>query len=992
MLRASRIVLWGLCPSLMAALLLCAAQSSAQDDKDKKEGPEFRPHADVLKDFKRVTAPNDEKSLYTIWVREKDSQMFAELPSSFASDRYFIALTIASGERYAGLQSGDLYVYWRRYDKRLALIAPNVGVRSTGDDESKASVKRLFTDRVLLDVPIETIGPGGGPVIDMDQLLIEQSHLLLGRPIIDQRLKRVYSIKSAKAFPNNVELAFEVPTVPDPLDRFDPQRQVKVEPPQSGRLQTLHYSISRIDASPGYKPRLADQRVGYFSTVYVDLGKISDEETRIRYINRWHLEKRESKLKLSPPKKPITFYIEHTTPVLYRRWVREGILSWNKAFEKVGLADAIEVVYQDPKAGADGYMDKDPEDVRWNFVRWLNNDEGTAIGPSRVDPTTGEILDADIILTDGWIRYYNKMFSDVVPQTAIEGMNPQTLAWLAQHPDWDPRILNAEPAQRPAVRAFLQRQARLPYSGHPLGQVDASFIGDNEYDGLLGRTSQINGLCLAAQGMAFDVALMRMHLAVADGADDALTDAAGDDKDKKDEPKKDEPKKEEKNLIDDMPEEFVGPLLAHLVAHEVGHTLGLRHNFKGSSQFTLAEINSDKVKGKQPLAASVMDYTPVNINLKGGEIQGDYAMTGIGPYDMWAIEYGYSFDDDLKPILARVAEPELQYATDEDTIGPDPLARRYDFSKNPLDYAQEQMRLAAYHRERLIEKFVKDGQSWDRARRGYELTLRLQDRVVATMANWVGGAFVYRDKKGDKNARPPINVVPVQQQRDALKFVIDNTFRDEAFGLTPEIVNHMTVDKWYDDEGMRTVFLDPTWPVHDKIMAFQGTILTQLMNPTMLERVYDNEFRVPSQDDSVTLPELLTTLRGAIWSELDKRPEGQFTARRPMVSSLRRNLQLEHVKRLIDLSLPGQSFAVALKPISELATVELREIRGKIDQILTQDADKLDPYTKAHLGETKERITKALDAQYIYNAKDIGGGARTLIQVIGQPEQQVPTE
>ena len=165
-----------------------------------------------------------------------------------------------------------------------------------------------------------------------------------------------------------------------------------------------------------------------------------------------------------------------------------------------------------------------------------------------------------------------------------------------------------------------------------------------------------------------------------------------------------------------MPEPFIGPLLAELVVHEVGHTLGLRHNFKSSSAYTLAEINSKVFKGTKVTAGSVMDYLPININVESGEIQGDYCMNGIGPYDFWAIEYGYSHSDDLKPILERVAEPGLAFATDEDTIGPDPLARRYDFSKNPLDYAKNQLRLAAYHRKRIVEKFVKDGESWGRRR------------------------------------------------------------------------------------------------------------------------------------------------------------------------------------------------------------------------------------------------------------------------------------
>ena len=130
------------------------------------------------------------------------------------------------------------------------------------------------------------------------------------------------------------------------------------------------------------------------------------------------------------------------------------------------------------------------------------------------------------------------------------------------------------------------------------------------------------------------------------------------------------------------------------------------------------------------------DYAPVNIRLDEGEVQGDWAMSGIGAYDMWAIEYGYTFAPKPDAILARVAEPELAYATDEDTSGPDPFARRYDFSKKPLEYAQSQMNLAVYHRDRILQKFVKKGDSWAKASRGYNITLSLQTRSLSMLANW----------------------------------------------------------------------------------------------------------------------------------------------------------------------------------------------------------------------------------------------------------------
>ncbi|MEM9589015.1 MAG: DUF5117 domain-containing protein, partial [Planctomycetota bacterium] len=374
------------------------------------------------------------KGLFNVWKRDKDAQVLVELPKNFTTKRYFIALTVGSGDRYAGLQAGDLVVQWRQYDERLAMIAPNLTVRASGDAEAKASVKRLFTDKVILDVPMVAKGPTGGPVIDMDALLVGNASRFFGRSVrvTNTRLRKIQSVK---VFPKNVEIAFEIVG-------------------QNGQLQTLYYSFSEVPtASSGFRPRKADERVGYFTTSFSDLGKYTDDETRVRFINRWKLEKRDPKLKLSPPKEPIRFYVEHTAPVRYRRWIKAGVDYWNRAFEKVGIIDAIVIEYQDAQSRV--HMEKDPEDVRYNFIRWLNNDIGTAIGPSRVHPETGQILDADIILTDGWIRHFNFNYHDLMPKLAMEGFGPETLAWLGSHPNWDPRVRLAAPEQVNAVRNEL---------------------------------------------------------------------------------------------------------------------------------------------------------------------------------------------------------------------------------------------------------------------------------------------------------------------------------------------------------------------------------------------------------------------------------------------------------------------------------------------------------------------------------------------------------
>jgi hypothetical protein len=970
---------------LLATASLSASTAHAQTSPPPATSPAsaprspYPPHTQVLAEYDKVVSTSDgQRSLYTLYKHRTEEKLLAELPASFATQKYFLAMTTAGGDRFAGLQGNDLYFYWRQFGKRLAMMQPNIEVRSTGEPESRASVKRLFTDRLILDTQILTKGPTGGPIIDLTSILVNNSSTFFGTRFSSPYLT---TIATAKAFPQNLEIAIEGPTS------------------RGGIVQTLHYSLSVLNPNPKFRPREADARVGYFTTSYVDLGKYKDTETRVRYINRWHLEKRDPSLKLSPPVKPITFILEHTVPVRYRRWVTQGIEYWNKAYEKIGFLNAIEVDYQDAQTGRN--MDLDPEDVRYNFIRWLNNDIGTAIGPSRVNPMTGEILDADIILTDGWIRHYFQQFDEILPAVAMEGFSAETLAWLGENPRWDPRIRLASPARRPEIAREIQRQAMLPMSGHAIARVDSQLLGDDEYDGLIGRTSQVNGLCLAAQGKSLDIALAAIHFALLDAEEaakkkkkdkdadkdmdedgkdkDAKKDDAEDKKDKgedKDEEKKDEAKPEPKSdeqKLDQMPESFIGPLLAELVAHEVGHTLGLRHNFKASSIYSFDEMNSDEVVGKKPLAGSVMDYLPINMRADKTKKQGDWSMIGIGPYDEWAIEYGYTLSNDLKPILARVNEPELVYGTDEETGGPDPRARRYDFTSEPLDYASNQMTLIQNQRKRLINDFVKDGESWARARWGYSLTLSLQSRATSMMANWLGGAYTSRSLKGDKDAPAPVVVVPPDQQRNALKFVIENTFFDDAFGLNSELINHLNVDKWLDGDGFSAFNDEPTYPVHDQVIGIQASTLTMLMNPTTLRRIYDNELRVPADQDALTLPEVLRALTDAIWQELDKGPDKQYTARVPLVSSLRRNLQQEHLERLIDLSVPGTVRTEADKPISNLASFELNRIRERVEKVL-EGRDKIDAYTLAHLEKLIEQIEKRQNAEFIYNAEDISSG------------------
>ncbi|MSR40389.1 MAG: DUF5117 domain-containing protein [Phycisphaerales bacterium] len=878
---------------------------------------------DVSKDYEKIVTTPDGQSLFALYAKKKDDQALAELPRGWEKMKFLLAATPSGGVLFSGLHGPTRYAFWRQFGNRLALVEPQLEVRSTGEQTSKDSVRRIFTDTVILEVPIACMGPNGQPVIDLDAMLVGQSQQLAGISL-NVRLAKLSKLKS---FPQNLEIAIEAPD-------------------QGGTFKSLHYSISQLPDNPDYKPRLADDRIGFFTTDFKDLGLYGTETNMQRYIHRWNVEKREAKLSLSPPKEPIVFYIEHTIPVRYRRYVRDGILQWNAAFEQIGIDNAIEVYQQDELTGA--HMDKDPEDVRYNFIRWLNNDVSTAIGPSRVNPNTGQILDADVVLTDGWIRAFYNWYEEK-PMDTAQSLSADTLTWLEKHAEWDPRIQLLAPSARQT--ALEDRMTRVA-----AGDLDPA---DSRKDPALAASPELrevhrwfssqpakctSPLCFAAHGMAMDMAVANMALesfgAIGLNADPATPEV---------------------EMLDGVPEAFVGPQVAHLVAHEVGHTLGLRHNFKGSSIYTLDQINSADFKGKKPIAASVMDYMATNFNVDKDNVQGDYTMIGIGPYDMWAMEYGYT-DKDPTKVAAKVGEPGHVYLTDEDTLGPDPLARRYDFSADPLEYANAQMALIKMLRENLITKYVKDGDSWERARKGYSKTLAKQRQMIDMMSAWVGGTHVSRVKKGDANTSDPLKPVPAAQQRSALQFIIANAFNDAAFGLTPEIANKMSFEKWGDIQSFTT---NSAWAINDAIAALQNGALTLVLNPATLSRVYDNEFRASGDDDAVTMPEVIDTVCRSIFTEIDDGSLGSSNARKPVISTWRRNAQADLTDRLCKIATGNAGMPPVVR---QLASAQLRRLNTELQAMLKKaNSGNCDAYTLAHLEDLQARCSRALDAIMVAN-------------------------
>ena len=188
---------------------------------------------------------------------------------------------------------------------------------------------------------------------------------------------------------------------------------------------------------------------------------------------------------------------------------------------------------------------------------------------------------------------------------------------------------------------------------------------------------------------------------------------------------------------------------------------------------------------------------------------------------------------------------------------------------------------------------------------------------------------------------------------------------------------------WYDGGGMRDVSADATYPVHSRIASVQRSALTGILNPSTLNRAYDNEYRADGED-VLTVPEIMDTVRGSVWGELGTRPDGSATVTDPYISSLRRNLQRSHLERVVDLSGESNGFGSTSATVASLARQQLRDLDQEIGEILSRDGDKLDAYSRAHLADAKAIIDRVLNSDYIYTQSSGGGGMSPFMMLFGR--------
>ncbi len=966
---------------------------------------------DIPKPIKEVV-PDAQKIDGMITLYRKKDKLYAEIAGNNLNTDYLIAMAIAkgTGRKAIGgftLGEGDDWLWqFRKVNDKIQVVRRNIRFKADGGTPEAKSVEIAYSDSILYSLSIVAKGEKGGDVIDLDSIFMADLPKIGGR--MGGSFARDRSMwGSVKGFENNIELEVAATYSTGGFGRFMVSYDDGSSPDSSSTGVTLHYSISKLPSS-GYSPRLADPRVGFFTSSHKNYSKNQKDNHMVRYINRWNVQKAEFGDKPSPPKKPIVFWIEKTVPFKYRNAVREGILEWNKAFEKVGIVGAIEVRQQ---ADNDTW---DSEDINYNTFRWITSSAGFAMGPSHANPMTGEILDADIIMDAGFVDSWKKEF-DIFLGEAM------------------PVLLKGK-SKAEQVRTLLDVKNRVDKEHaeeHAKEQEIHEGMNQSQCSCTRRMAGQIAFASLAAALLAEE------DQAVEEKKDEKKEDEKKDDgkkdekkpeekkdekkpeekkdekkpeekkdekkpeekkdekkpEEKKDEKKDDDAKKKEeeakkeaekkkkeeeerqkkeelKKKSEELFEKFLLAGIKDVVMHEVGHTLGLRHNFKASSWLTLKEINDPKRSKEFGFAGSVMDYLPVNIMPKG-QPQGDFFMATLGPYDYLAIEYGYKSlsggtdgeKTELKKIAAKQSQKGNRYAPDEDVwvSYADPSTDMGDIGSDPIDFAKANKELYKQLLPKLLDKAAKEGDSYRDV--GFYFRVLFFNTLFSNdyVARNVGGLYLNRDFRGDPDGKPPVVVVPAKTQRESLEYVCANVFAVDAFKIPSELYNQFGSEKWLDWNWNIQQTYD--FELRDMIVMGQSYILRTLVNPETLSRLDDTELRVKDGDDVFTVAELFDKLTPAIFKELSSLKEGDFSPKKPAITLLRRNLQEYYFLMLAEYA--GGNFGYWYNLPESCQSIPKQQLIGlstEIEAVLKGKA-KLDSASKAHLVNLNERVKKVLNSQ-----------------------------
>jgi hypothetical protein len=810
-----------------------------------------------------------------------DDKLFLAVPEEKLDKDFILNFKIARGIVAAGLYGGtmlnifeaEIVALQKRENKIFLVNKPHRYTADEGTPQARA-LDLTYGESVLETASIEATNSDGVMLVNVYNWFVGDLSN------ISQRVQRAVSTRpgqpgraSFERGRSHLELVESFPKNANVQAKLTFRNQEESGPRTVADHRfipvSIFYSMAKLPEEP-MTPRMADDRVGYFMTVHKDFTD-TDEEFFRRYVNRWRLEcdGEPGADGLCDPKKPIVYYLENTIPERYRAPMKEGVEAWSDAFEEAGFRNAVqaEMLPDTARAG----------DIRFPTLRWNVSDQPGygAIGPSVVDPRTGEILDSDQLYEANLFLGFRNTYREMVePQKAIS------------------EIYTIDEDELEAMKQGIKTESFYTEMGTQANLLRASLLSKG---------------------------LMRPG----------------------------EP----------TPDKYVDQAVRWVTMHEVGHTLGLRHNFRSSTDTPMDRLHDREWTGERGVFSSVMDYPSPNINSASDE-HGHFYNKGVGSYDRWAISFGYTPDDDkAKEIARRAAEPGHAYGTDEDARGPgaiDPGINVFSLSEDPLAWGRDRADMIRGMFSELPEIALDDNMPYYEVSDLFQSIFFQYARAIAPTVKYIGGQYQYRDHVGDPGGRMPFEPVPREKQEEALNMIVNYAFSADAFEVPQEVYQKFGANRWSHWGVTNTWQGRIDFPLHQTQLGVQTSLLTQLLNPMRLERIRDTEAKFGAEN-TVTIPELMETVTQAAWEESWTAPGGN-------IPGIRRDLQRAHLDAMIRIVRDAPSGTPA--DARAVARVTLQDLHERLELRLTPPTYDFDAYTRAHLVESRDRIQRALDAGF----------------------------
>ena len=826
-----------------------SVKAPAKDSTKKESKPQFKTIKEVTEKCKKTAG------LFPIYQDTTTGKTYLEISEDKIGKEFIYFAYVLDGYLDAGYARGgykDNSIFKiERYFDRIDFVLQNTSFYfNEKNDLSKAKDaninKSLFLSEKIAAVTGKTI-------------LIEADNLFLGENITQIKPSKMPSDKpdafslgslntkkskylAVKNFPDNTAVSVEyvydnMAPVNYGADEVTDARFVSVK---------MQHSLIEVPQN-NFRPRYDDPRVGYF------MEKVNDQTVASAtpwkdLIHRWNLQKKNPNEKLSEPVKPIVWWIEKTTPKEFRPTIKNAVLAWNEAFEQAGFKNAVECYEQEDTATWD------PEDIRYNVLRWTSSPRPPygGYGPSFVNPRTGEILGADIMLE--FIYLTNRLPLEKLYDIA-------------------------------ALDHFQ--------SDSPLNYDNCSF-GETMHQNVLYGTQMLNAF----------------------------------------------------NFTDMDKDEFIKQALYDLVLHEVGHTFGLMHNFIGSHLHSYEQMQDPVLGATVGLTASVMDYTIPNISADKNK-QGLFFDVKPGPYDKWAIQYGYTHLESeeeenavLKKILSESSKKEYRFKNDADDMrstgkGIDPRGNLYDMSDDPISYAIGNIDMVNKALPKLLSKYSTTGKSYHELRSAYLTLSGHYTRSLNVISRYIGGVYVNRNFVGQDAETKPFTPISIEEQKRAMQALSKFAFSKNAFKVPSEIYNYLQMQR--RGQEFRKETEDPK--IHERILNMQRGILDQLLHNTVMQRITDTKL----YGNKYALNSVLKDITNGIFME----DLGSS------VSTIRQNLQQEYVTRLLNIIGEKSSYSYTSKAA----------VFGEIQRILKWMETEYgsDAATQAHRAHLDFVINKTLD-------------------------------